>query len=304
MCDANPPQERRVRRLLSWATARIRACLEGATAGSADTPYLDALLLLSLASGEPTERLMAFLPDELPERTVLSFAGLVEERCAGTPVSYIRGTKEFYGREFVVSPAVLVPRPDTETLVETVLELLDAWDGSPPHLHDACTGSGCIAVTLAAEAPTLQVTASDVSDAALAVARRNAERLVGADRVGIWLSDLLDRLPGACTARGLVPPRIITANPPYLTDTEYEAMRDSGWPEPGLALAAGADGLDYVRRLAAEAVTQLAPDGYLVVEIGPAQGESGTEIVSGCGFAEVTVRKDLAGRDRVLIARR
>jgi len=304
MCSASPQEERRVRRLLSWATARLRACLERAPAGSAETPYLDALLLLSLASGEPTERLMASLPDEVSEHTVERFIALLERRCDGMPVSYLRGTKEFYGREFLVTPAVLVPRPDTEVLVETALEIIGGWSGPPPHLHDACTGSGCVAVTLAAEVPELTVSASDVSADALAVARRNAERLVGPDRISAWQSDLLAELPRRCERLGLPAPQVITANPPYLTDTEYDAMRDAGWPEPGQALAGGADGLGILRRLADQAVTRLPEGGYLVVEIGPEQGASGTSILAGRGFTEVMVRQDLAGRDRVLVARR
>jgi len=304
MCSANPPQDRRVRPLLSWATGRLRSCLERAPRGSAETPYLDALLLLGVASGEPTERLMASLPDEVTVKTVERFAALVEKRCTGMPISYIRGVKEFYGREFLVSPAVLVPRPDTEVLVQTVLELLDGRSGPPGHVHDTCTGSGCIAVTLAAERPALTVSASDLSGDALALARRNADRLVGPDRISVWRSDLLAGLPRQCERRNLPRPHVITANPPYLTDTEYGAMRDAGWPEPRLALAGGPDGLGILRQLADEAVTRLPEGGYLVVEIGPEQAATGTAILAGRGFPEVMVRQDLAGRDRVLVARR
>ncbi|MFW5738602.1 MAG: N5-glutamine methyltransferase family protein [Spirochaetota bacterium] len=225
--------------------------------------------------------------------------------------------KEFYGREFLVSPAVLVPRPDTEILVEEALRLVDlvvsaeatpargtAEPGaSPLHVHDACTGSGCVAITIAAERPAIRVSASDVSEDALSVARRNAERLAG-ERVAIWHSDLLAALAEESARRGLPAPRIITANPPYLTDTEYGRMRDAGWPEPAEALAAGETGLSIVQTLAHEAVTALPHGGYLVLETGPDQGTAGRSILEGAGFADVRVRTDLAGRDRVVSGRR
>lgn len=311
------PDGTTVRSALRWATGQIRACLGGAPEGSAETPYLDALVLLAHAMGEPTERVMASMPDELPGAASERFAAYVEQRCAGAPVSYIRGMKEFYGREFLVSPAVLVPRPDTEILVEEALRLVDLVGGdepapahataepgaSPLHVHDACTGSGCVAITIAAERPTIRVSASDVSGDALSVARRNAERLAG-ERVAIWHSDLLAALAEESARRDLPAPRIITANPPYLTDTEYRKMRDAGWPEPAQALAAGDSGLSIIRALAREAVTAVPHGGYLVLETGPEQGAAGRSILEGAGFTDVRVSTDLAGRDRVVSGRR
>ncbi|MFW5684179.1 MAG: peptide chain release factor N(5)-glutamine methyltransferase [Spirochaetota bacterium] len=301
---ALPPRSRRTRDLLTWATGRLKACLAGAPAGSAETPYLDALLLLGLATGQPTERLMASLPDEAGEAEVERFTEYVNRRCEGIPVSYIRGKKEFFGREFVVSPAVLVPRPDTETLVEITLGTVDkpATEGVETlHVHDVCTGSGCIPITLAAERPRLIVSGSDIDESALDVARTNRERIVGPDRVHFWRSDLAGSLQVECDRRSLPLPTILTANPPYLTDTEYEGMRDAGWPEPPHALKGGPDGLDVVRRLAREAVTVLPFGGYLVLEVGPDQGASGIEILTKWGFSRASVHHDLAGRDRVIV---
>ncbi|MFW5789452.1 MAG: peptide chain release factor N(5)-glutamine methyltransferase, partial [Spirochaetota bacterium] len=299
-----------VRAALRQATERIGACLAHAPAGSAETPHLDALVLLSHALGEPTERVMASFPDELPGPARTRFAAYVEQRCAGLPVSYIRGEKEFYGREFVVSPAVLVPRPDTEILVEEALRLVDllaATDRSPSraplHVHDACTGSGCIAATIAAERPSLRVSASDLDENALEVARTNVSRLVG-ERVAIWRSDLLSQLADESARCDLPMPQIITANPPYLTDTEYTAMREAGWPEPARALAGGDDGLAVVRELAAQAVTALPHGGYLVSEMGPEQGAAVRAIFETAGLVDTRIRADLAGRDRVVIGRR
>ena len=314
------PDVTTVRAALRWATERIRTCLGGAPEGSAETPYLDALVLLAHATGEPTERVMAALPDELTADAIARFSDFVERRCAGLPVSYIRGVQEFYGRELVVSPAVLVPRPDSEILVEEALRLVDLLAPGPHgqepaaggdgarrpalHVHDACTGSGCIAITIAAERPWIDVSASDLDEAALDVARTNAERVVGPGRVAIWRSDLLARLAEESARHSLPAPQIITANPPYLTDTEYRRMHDAGWPEPAHALAAGEDGLDAIRALAAQAVTALPHGGYLVSEIGPVQGEAGVALFEGVGLSDVRIRTDLAGRDRVVTGRR
>ncbi len=310
MRDPRSSPDPLVRELLRWATSRLSECLREAPFGSGETPYLDSLLLLSFATGEPTERLLAMLPDTVDEKTVMRFVGLVAERCRGIPVSYIRGVKEFYGRDFVVSPAVLVPRPDSEILVEAALSLVDqAAERENLHLHDACTGSGCIAVTIAAERPHVVVSASDIDPETLQIAAENRDRLLGpapaADwtRLHLWQSDLLLGLRDECRRRGLENPGIITANPPYLTDTEYATLRASSWPEPEHALRGGRDGLDPLRRLAAQAVTALPPGGYLVVEIGPEQGTIACAILEERGFGEIEIRTDLAARDRVVLGR-
>ncbi|MFW5684885.1 MAG: peptide chain release factor N(5)-glutamine methyltransferase [Spirochaetota bacterium] len=301
---APPDDASRVRELLAWASARIRAELaDSDPAGSADTPYLDAMVLLATARGETTERLMASMPDPVDRAARDRFVGFVTQRCSGVPVSYIRGTKEFFGREFIVSPSVLVPRPETEQLVELALEIADTITREhascePIHVHDCCTGSGCVALTVAAERPSLLVTASDISEAALEVAAANG-RVIAPD-VAFHRSDLLETVSRNDSA--IAPrPRIITANPPYLTDTEYERMRAAEWPEPPEALRAGPDGLDLIRRLAGEAVTILPRVGYLIVEIGRDQGEAGCSILREAGFSSAVVHQDLGARDRVLI---
>jgi release factor glutamine methyltransferase len=300
-----------VRDLLRWATSRLSECLRDAPFGSGDTPYLDSLLLLSFVMGEPTERLLASFADPVDEDSVTRFLDLVATRCRGIPVSYIRGIKEFYGREFVVSPAVLVPRPDSEILVETVVSLVDEMAGADlnQHVHDACTGSGCIAITIAAERPGLVVSASDVDPDALRIAALNRDRLlgpapsVGWTRLHLWESDFLSELRDECDQRRLDAPQIITANPPYLTDTEYGTLRAAHWPEPEHALRGGRDGLDPLRGLAVQAVTALPPGGYLVVEIGPEQAAVASDVLVRYGFDGIAVRKDLAERDRVIVAR-
>jgi len=178
----------------------VRAALEEGKSllyyGEVETPLLDATVLLSEALGVSKERLLASLPDPLPEEPYRRFRGFLDRRLSGHPVSYIRGRKEFYSLEFLVDERVLVPRPETELLVEEALRLLP--DGPPRgrgfRVHDACTGSGCVAIALKHSLPELEVSASDLSRGALAVARANARRLL-APGAGLrfYRTDLLSR---------------------------------------------------------------------------------------------------------------
>lgn len=275
-----------------------------ATLGSkgVDTPYLDALVLLCHTLNVTKERLLSDLREEIPERSLHILRDSVAQRLDGLPVSYIRGVKEFYGREFHVDRRVLVPRPDTEILVETALALA-ASNPSIRRVHDCCTGSGCVAITLKAERPQLSVSASDISAEAIAVAAENAARLLGTRASGrpqaadlpLFCSDLLESVPCAFD--------LITANPPYLTSGEYAAMRDSGWPEPQNALDGGDDGLDLVRRLVPAAMECLNQNGYLCVETADPQTDSARTIMVNAGFADVVTHRDLAGRGRVTVGR-
>jgi release factor glutamine methyltransferase len=257
-----------------------------------DTPALDAALLLAAALGWSKERLLSSLPDPLAEPELARFRSYLDQRCAGQPVSYIRRKKEFYSLEFYVDPRVLVPRPDTETLVEQALALLRPR-GAGLKLHDACTGSGCVAVTLAHELPDLEVSASDISARAEEVFRMNARALLGGELAFIR-SDLLESVPGRFD--------MITANPPYLSEREVGEMRKIGWPEPELALNGGEDGLDLARRLLRQAPSRLKPGGWLLLEAAPQQMEPLAAEARESGFSEIRVHPDLAGRPRVLAA--
>ena len=261
--------------------------------GGIDTPFLDACLLLAHAMGVSKEFLLAAYPDEAEESAVAGYRNLIEKRLSGIPVSYLRNVKEFYGREFFVDSRVLVPRPDTETLVDTVLELKDRIP-CLRRMHDTCTGTGCIALTLKLEAPDLEISASDISREAGEVFAINRERF--GISVPFRESDLLSSVPGTFD--------LITANPPYITEAEYRTMADMRWPEPREALAAGENGLDVLVRLIEESVDSLLPNGYLVCEAAQPQFPALRRIMAEAGYREIDVRKDLGGRDRVILGRR
>jgi release factor glutamine methyltransferase len=217
----------------------------------------------------------------------------IARRAAGEPIQYVLGTWDFYGREFLLSRDTLIPRPETEGLVERIVE---AWKGrgrARGLFLDVGTGCGAIAVTLAAELPGATVVASDISAGALAVARGNARRLGVAGRILPLRSDLYSALK--CTGRF----DVVVSNPPYVSSEEWGSLpaevRDF---EPAGALLAGPDGLSVIRRLVSGASGRLAPGGELWLEIGAAQGDAVRGLSSpGLGFTGLY--KDLAGRDRV-----
>ncbi|TVR89189.1 MAG: peptide chain release factor N(5)-glutamine methyltransferase [Spirochaetaceae bacterium] len=263
------------------------------TRAGAETPYLDACLLLAETLSLEKEQLFARLSDPLADTPHDQYQALLTQRAAGVPVSYLRKRKEFYGLEFYVDQRVLVPRPDTELIVETVLEVTDTL----PHfdrIHDCCTGSGCIAVTLAKLHPGIEVSASDISEPALEVFAINSDRLLSR-QLETYASNLLEAVPGTY--------HIIVSNPPYLLSSEVDTMQASGWPEPRLALDGGDDGLDLVRKLAVQSKSRLHQRGYLMLEVADPQMETTVAILEACGYGDIEVRHDLAGRRRVCIGR-
>ncbi len=264
----------------------------------ADTPYLDAVVLLAHALGVSKERLFAAYPDPLPAAARDRFRRLVARRGAGEPVAYLRGRKEFYGRPFLVDRSVLIPRPETELLVVAVLcagDRLAAARGGAVALHDVGTGSGAIAVTVSLERPGWRVGASDVSPAAVAVAERNRHRL-GAAGVRLEVCDLLPAAPARWD--------LVAANLPYLSSGEVAALRRRCWPEPELALDGAADGLAPSRRLIDRARGRLRPGGALLLETAADRADELAGYLEERAFAPVTVERDLAGRPRVVTAYR
>jgi release factor glutamine methyltransferase len=281
------------------------ALREGAAAlAGSETPFLDASLLLADALRLGRSELLATGPDELDAAAASAFFGRVAERSRGVPVAYILGRKEFWGRSFLVDRRVLVPRPDTETLVEAALALGDAvaaGDGaSAPRVHDACSGSGCVAISLAAERPGWRLSASDVSAGALEVARANASALLDPARPGgpvqFAESDLLSSVPGEFD--------LIVSNPPYVESAEAGRLLGLGWSEPLAALDGGADGLDLIRRLVPRAAAALSPGGALVVEADPSQAGAVAALFRASRLEHVETISDLAGRPRATTGRK
>lgn len=273
-----------VRKLLAWTTDFLEK-------KGLDTPLLDAQLLLAHALGCPKIQLYVRHDEEPPEAVRTAFRETIKKRAEGTPVAYLVGYREFYSLPFTVSPAVLIPRPETETLVMEALRLLKPL--AEPRVLDLCTGSGCVAVTLAKQHKTARVTATDIRAEALAVAAQNAERHGVADRVVFVEGDLLAPIAGQTFD-------VIVSNPPYIAHSEFPALdvgvRDY---EPRVALDGGADGLDFYRRLAADVPASLAPGGTVLVEIGPTQAEA-VRALFAAQLGTGKTFKDQAGRPRVV----
>jgi release factor glutamine methyltransferase len=220
------------------------------------------------------------------------------------------GYKEFWGRRFIVDDRVLVPRPDTETLVEASLRLAASLGGDRAlRVHEACCGSGCVAVSLAADKPRWIVSASDISEGALEVARANAAALLEHDRPGGPLlfskSDLLSSVfPPGDDGIARVPFDIVLANPPYVSSQETDELLSRGWSEPRLALDGGPDGLDLLRRLVPEAERAIVPGGVLLVEADISQAEAVAQLFRASRFIDVEAVRDLAGKPRVTSGRK
>ena len=259
-------------------------------------PRAEARRLLASLTGQPLTWFMAHGDDPADPDTAARFQALAERRRAGEPLAYLLGQQEFYGRPFTVSPAVLIPRADTETLVETALEQLlllrQQRRAVPLSLLELGTGSGIIAITLALEAPDTEVHAVERSPEALAMAQQNAKAL-GADRIhwhaGSWW-------------QALASPRrfdLIVSNPPYIAAGDHHLQQGDLRFEPPQALAAGPDGLDDLRIIIGGAPAHLSPGGWLLLEHGYDQEAPVQALLRDAGFAEVFTRRDLAGQPRV-----
>jgi len=234
--------------------------------------------------------------------------GLARRRASREPVAYVTGVREFYGRQFQVTSAVLIPRPETEGLVETALKILTGTTGTTglptealakvgtagPIIADIGTGSGCVAITLALECPSARVIASDVSAEALAIAEVNAQAL-GANEVRFMLASLLPT--------GLPPLDMIVSNPPYVPQRHRASLpADVREFEPGVALFGGEDGLDLIRGVAQAARRSLKPGGWLVMEIGDGQGDAVSDVIVHSGLRLDRVEPDLQDISRVVVA--
>ncbi len=255
------------------------------------TPKLDARLLLQHLLGVDHAALIAHGDDELTADQLTAYEALLRRAEQREPIPYLTGRAPFFDMELAVSPAVLIPRPETEQLVETAV----AWANSrhSQHAVDVGTGSGCIAISLARRLPACQMTAVDLSADALAIARQNAGRYAPG-RIQFHCGSLLEPIATAVD--------LIVANLPYVTNGEW-TMLDDGvkWYEPALALKGGGDGLDLIRPLLQQAITKLTPGGALFLEIGWQQGTAVIELAQKqFPNARITLIQDYAGQDRIV----
>jgi release factor glutamine methyltransferase len=292
-----PDEPWTIGRLLNWTTDFLRE-------KGADSPRLDAEVLLAHVRGCKRIELYTAFEEPASEELRQQFRELVKQRAAGKPVAYLVGQREFFSLPFEVTPEVLIPRPETELLVVRALDLAkqapltERQDGI--QIADVGIGSGILAVTLAKRLPSSQVTAIDVSPAALAVAQRNAERHVVTDRIEWFQSDLFASVPADRKFD------IIVSNPPYITTAEMAALaNDVRRFEPELALHGGEQGTDVISQLIPQAADRLAPEGWLLMEISP------TIVANVEGLLDAEPRlerrptqKDLAGLPRVVQAQR
>ena len=277
------------------AAAAVRL---GASGVPPDVVGTDAAVLARHVLGWNREAYLCRLCQPAPAAFGGRYAAVLDRRAAREPVSSIVGEREFWGLRFEVAAAVLTPRPETELLVEETLRLAAGWTGGAPHIVDAGTGSGCVAVALATALPGARITATDISAAALTVARRNAHRYRVRERI-VWVrTTWLAGVPGA--------PDVIVANPPYVRDDDLARLPPEVREfEPRLALAGGPDGLDAVRTLLRTAAGRLVPGGHLVMEVGAGQAAAACAAAGRYRrLAVIRVRRDLQDIERAIVLQR
>jgi release factor glutamine methyltransferase len=282
-----------IQKLLTWITDYL-------TQRKVDAPRLSAELLLSHVLGLKRIELYTQYNQPVAQEQLDRLRELVKGAGQHEPVAYLVGRTEFYSMEFDVTPDCLIPRPETELLVQRAIEFLRKRTG-PQLVCDLCTGCGVIAVAIARNVPDAKVIATDISESALGVAAQNVEKHKLQERVELRRGDLFEPLVAQLDLFD-----VITCNPPYVSETEYEALEKNVKDyEPRLALHAGADGLDFYRRIAAKVDGYVKSDGVLLLEIGYQQGEAVRELFERSGlFAEVRTEKDINRNDRIIVAQK
>ena len=273
-----------IRRVLTWTTQHFEK-------RQVDAPRLTTEILLAHVLKTGRVRLYVDLDRPLAKEELTAFRALIERRLAGEPTNYLTGTKEFYNRSFKVDARVLIPRPETELLVEALLHAVPK--DAPSRVLDVCTGSGCIAISVAAERPQATVFATDLSPDACALAKENAQSLGVGDRVTVLQGDLFSPLPPDARFQ------VVVSNPPYIDSGDIAGLSAEVRREPRLALDGGPDGLVAMRRVIQGARRVLEPGGLLALEMGETQGSAVLELLRAAGYADARVEKDLERRERM-----
>lgn len=288
------------------AANEVRAALSGAIARLEESkvpsaPLAAELLLMHVLQRDRTW-LYAHPEFELSPTDAAAYAQLIERRCEGVPTQYLIGRQEFWGLEFEVGPGVLIPRPETEHVIEVALERLGARRAEPLRIADVGTGSGCIAIALARELPRAEIVATDISAAALDYAQRNAARHRVSNRIQFLKADLLEAaIEGPSSAERDFD--LILSNPPYVGRTDAASLqREVREHEPADALFAGDDGLQIYPALIERAARKLAPNGILVLELGYNGAQYVGSLLSAPHWSDLHVTRDLAGIERVISA--
>lgn len=258
-----------------------------------ETPRLDCSILLSRVMGVDRAKLLASYPDPVTDIVQSDLQDYLNLRKEGHPVAYILKEKEFYGYTFYLEVGVLTPRPDTEILVETAINIIDKYRLKTA--IDMCTGTGCIAITLKKECKDLNIIATDISPIAERVFNKNSKELVNGE-INFIHSNLFNNLKEKHFD-------IIVTNPPYLTKKETDDRVDDGWKEPALALDGGDDGLNLIRTIIKEAPEYLNSNGWLLIEAASAQMENMKTEMENRGYKNISIFKDLASLDRIIVGK-
>lgn len=272
-----------IHHLLQQATAQLSA--------SSDTPSLDAALLLAHTLQRSRAYLLAHANEEITPHALTHYGAFIHRRAQGEPIAYIIGKKECWSREWQVTRDTLIPRPETECLIEWVLK---NFSSEKKQIADLGTGSGVIALTLALERPLWEISATDKSAEALAVAKQNAKQH-GISTVSFYQGDWCAALPSYTFD-------LIVSNPPYIAEMEWNDYADGLSFEPKTALVSGTDGLDAIRQISQEAISYLKPGGFLVLEHGFEQGKAVRDRLTILGYKDIETLCDLEQRPRVTIA--
>lgn len=258
----------------------------------ADDPMLEAEILLAHAINQSRSYLHAWPENTLSDDQVKRFTECVQRRCTHEPIAYITGHREFWSLDFLVTKDTLIPRPETELLVESVLALYSE-ESVQIKVADLGTGSGAIALTLAHERPTWQIYATDASENALQVASKNAQRLA--------LENIYFCQGNWCTALPSDSFDVIVSNPPYISEVEWEMVAEGLHFEPRMALVSSSDGLDAIQILSHSAKLFLKPTGYILIEHGFLQGAAVRKLFAAAGYSHIHTIRDLARQERVTI---